>query len=307
MSEQVNSEFEAAVEELLGGEVKPDHSPETDNKAEKSPETPNPHAPETEEEFIPYGGDEYGLYSDSAEPQKQEKEPESAPEKEDSAPPAKEPEPAPDVAALQEEIANYKKRLHDTQKAMHEANTAKAELQKQLDSLKKDEKKDDDDDNWFADDDDKETVGKIEKELAEVKQQSEELKNQQQEYQQELRRQQWLKDADELSKQHSDFDNLVYERLEPLLDETTGDPMIRALYMKQEDRSPAGAYEFAKKLFGYQDKLDGKGQVPPAEEKNEVEKKEDQARGKAGLDRMNSADFAEDKKRNRNVIEDIFG
>lgn len=313
MSER--SEFEAVVDELLGGteEVR-DHSPEAVGKAEKTPDQQEQMiAPEGD--FMPYSGDEYGFFSDSAENESKEEKAdgdgkdESVPEKTDST--QEEPEPEKDqnaeLTALQEEIANYKKRLHDTQKAMHEANTAKAELQKELDSLKQKSEEDDDDD-WFADSDEKDTaVAKIEKELAEVKQQSENLKNQQEEYQQELRRQKWFKEAEELSAKHSDFEELVYKRLEPLLNEETGDPMLRALYLEQEDRTPAGAYEFAKKLFGYKDKLDGKTDIP--EEKQEIAEKTppEELRGQDGLDRVNSADFKEDRKRNRNVIEEIFG
>jgi chromosome segregation ATPase len=308
MSENKSSEIEAAVDDLMGGQK--DYSPEDKTPAEKSPEPQHEKAPEAEDEFIPYGDDEYGFFSDSATQEQQDKKPESAPEEKDSAPEEKKSEtkvPEVDVAALQAELANYQKRLHDTQKAMHEANTAKAELQKELDSLR--QKKDDDgeDDDWFSDDDkEKKAVEKIEKELAEVKQQSDDLKHQQQEYQQELLRQKWFKEAEAFSKEHDDFEELVYRKLEPMLNEETGDPMIRTLYLKQEDRTPAGAYEFAKKLFGYQDKLNGSA-VPPEKKENKAEDKIDPARGKAGLDRMNSAEFAEDRKRNRNMVEDIFG
>jgi hypothetical protein len=58
-------------------------------------------------------------------------------------------------------------------------------LQKELDSLRQKKNDDGEDDDWFSDDDkEKKAVEKIEKELAEVKQQSDDLKHQQQEYQQ---------------------------------------------------------------------------------------------------------------------------
>ena len=308
MSENMNNELNAAVDDLMGGEaVKPDHSPEdAKDTADQSLEAKT--APE-DDVFDPYGGDEYGFFADSVEKEKEEAEdkkaPESAPEeKADSAPEAKEAVPNPEIVALQEEIANYKKRLHDTQKAMHEANASRAELQKQLDSLKQEDKKDGDDEDWFNESDSK-SVEKFEKELAEVKRQSDDLKNQQERYQQELQQQKWMKEAEALAKEHEDFETLVYEKLEPLMDEETGDPMIRALYMQQEDKSPAGAYAFAKKLFGLKAQLSG--EVPKEENAKEAEASKDPARGKAGLDRINSADFPEEKRRSKNMIDEVFG
>jgi chromosome segregation ATPase len=296
MSDSKNSELDALVDDLMGGTADlPDHSPENDAEAEKSPaETGTPKND--------------NVIDDSVLTEEKTAKKEGAPEKKDSAPEENKQNSDDNFAALQEELANTKKRLHDTQKAMHEANTRKAELQKELDSLKQKRKKDEGGDNWFNDDDDSQ-VEKFREELEEVKKQSDDLKNQQLEYQQEMRRQQWLKEADELSKSKSDFTQLVYEKLEPLVNEETGDPMIRALYMQQEDRSPAGAYAFAKKLFGYQEKLNApeKMDQPVEEHKEGAGKTSQSVGGKAGLDRMNSADFAEERKPRKNMIDEIFG
>lgn len=302
MSESLlNGEMDEWIDDLMGGEENPQHSPDENVKASTEQTESKASAPEEKEDFTPYSGDDYSFTSDSAE--ETEKTPDDgAPEKE-SAPETKEEEPVPDINALQQEIANYKKRLHDTQKAMHEANTQKAELQKELDSIRqRSTKKGDDDDNWFSDDTD-EDAGKIEKELAEIRAKSETLETRQEEYQQELRRQQWVKDAEKVAAEKEDFVQLVYEKLEPMLDEETGDPMVRALYMQQEDKTPAGAYEFAKKLFGMKEKLSG----TPETKTTVAEKPQRDVRGKAGLDRMNSAEFAESPRSYTNMVDEVFG
>lgn len=301
MSETTNSELEAMVDDLMGGEAKePDHSPEAESVTDRTPEQI---APETDEIFSPEK--EETAVSDSAKKDGTEKTA-STPEK-DSVPEEKT-DPDREKLALQQEINNYKKRLHDTQKAMHEANTAKAELQKELDSLKQKKSNADDNDNWFSEEGSDGAIGKIEKELAEVKQQSADLKKQQQQYREEMLRQQWLKEADDLAKEHSDFEKLVYEQLEPLVNEETGDPIVRALYMQQEDRSPAGAYAFAKKYFAAKAKISGaEPEATPGENKTDNAGKISSVGGKAGLDRMNSAEFAEERKIYTNMVDEVFG
>ena len=298
MSDSKISELEAVVDDLMGAPaLTPEHSPENDDAA-VSPQT---------ETGAPGNG---VAIPDSVPSEKNGEKNDGTPEKKDSVPEEKTPVSADDYSALQQELANTKKRLHDTQKAMHEANTQKAELQKKLDSIN--QKKDDDgqdDDNWFKDDDGNNAIGKIKEELAEVKQQSSELKNQQQEYQQELMRQQWFKEAEEFARNNSDFEEIVYQKLEPLLDEETGDPMILALYKKEADKSPAGAYAFAKKLFGYQDKLNApetkNAGIP--ENTNTARKTSANLNGKAGLDRLNSAEFPEERRPRKNMVDEIFG
>lgn len=278
MSEEASNEFEELVESMMGGE---DHSPEADTGTEKTLEE-NTAAPEAE-------ADDSALDEGSGGA-------DDAPEK-DSASDKQEAEPDADIVALRAEIANYEKRLHDTQKAMHQAKAEKADLQKQLDAFKTDTSGKGDDD-WFASDGEKETAGL----RAEIKDLNEKQKN----LEQDMARERWMSEAERESAKHDDFEDVVFKKLEPLLDETSGDPRIRALYMQEPDKSPAGAYKFAKKLPMLFSVLDGKGLESPGRNEN-LKPAPDPTKGKAGLDRINSADFAEKKAPAKNMIEEVFG
>ena len=76
-----------------------------------------------------------------------------------------------------------------------------------------------------------------------------------------------------------------------------------AAYMRWKDKTPAGAYEFAKKFFGIEEKLS----APPKRNNEEVKPAVDPTKGKAGLDRMNSAEFSEPKRQHSNMIDEVFG
>jgi chromosome segregation ATPase len=294
MSENQNNDLDSIVDGMLDdGEEFLNHSQETDTENQSlESETA---APE-EKDFI------NDFDSDSAQDEGNQKE-KSTPQERDSVQEEKVDLDA-EIAALRAENENLKKRFHDTQQAMHKANNERAELQRKLEAQNKVKVEDDDaDDDWFKDsDNDKVESGNSE--IESVKENIKQLQTQQEEYQQELRRQKWLDEAEKFAKDKEDFEELVYKKLEPLLDEETGDAMLRMLYMQQEDKSPAGAYNFAKKFFGYKEKLNT---IAKEETTTETKKTNQYATGKAGLDRINSAEFSEPKRFHANVVDEIFG
>lgn len=297
MSDNTNDDLNAIVDSMI-----PDGINETDANSpdeNDSNQSASNNAPPVEEDF---------LETDSGQTAVDAEDVKDAPSQEDSAPQADETYYAAEIASLKKENENWKKRFHDTQKAMHKANTERAELQKQLEAAQKRKEEDNGDDDWFSDSD-SETGDNDDSEIQEVKKNIEEIKNRQQEYQQELARKQWLDEAEKFSEEYDDFEELVYDKLEPLLDETTGDPMVRTLYLQHADKTPAGAYEFAKKFFQYQERLKANSDAgkKQTEETKEVPKTNQQARGKAGLDRMNSAEFPEERKPYRNMVDEVFG
>ena len=301
MSEKENNSLDAALDEVMGGTFgeEKDHSPEPEETVEKQAEQEVSTAPETEEVFDPFE-DDAAFVDDSAkkEHEKEEKT-ESAPDTKDS---AQEDEALKkreeETEALKKEIANYEKRLRDTQKAMHEANTERAKLQKELDSIRNN-KKESGDDNWFDTGDEK-TV-QLENKLKD-------LESKQEQFQQDLVVEQWIAEAKKFSAQHEDFEDLVFNKLEPMLDDQTGDQALIAAYTKWQDKSPAGAYEFAKRFFGYNDRINGKAETSvPTQKTTEAGKSIDPFSGKAGLDRINSAEFAETRRIPKDMVEELFG
>jgi hypothetical protein len=295
MSEINNNDLSEIVDNMLDGQEDfQDHS-QSDATEEQTAAEQN--AAPDEKDFTED-------LSDSAQDEKSAEETDGTPPDGDSEPEDKKTDFDAEIAALKAENENWKKRFHDTQKAMHKANTEKSELQKKLDAMLKKADIEDDNDDWFDEADKKDADTQI-PDMEEVKKNLKALEQRQDEYQQELRRQQWLDEAKKFAAEHDDFEELVYEKLEPLLDEESGDAMLRALYLQEEDRSPAGAYNFAKKLFDYKEKINSK--AAPEPETKEVPKTNQQARGKAGLDRLNSADFPEEKKTYTNVVDEVFG
>lgn len=276
MSEEVNNDFEEMIGSVMDG-ASHSQDDDIDSDSEKALEESKEPAPEAD------AADSVTM-----------SEGEEAPVKTDSAAESQEDTPEEDYASLQRKVANYEKRLHDTQRAMHQATAEKAELQKQLEALKKGDSSEDD--NWFSDSDDK---------GAELETKVKELSSRQEEIQRDLVKNQWMNEAQKLATQHEDFNSLVFEKLEPLLDEENGDPRILALYKAQSDHSPAGAYAFARKLSAVLDALNGTGSA--SEKTKRVETAPDPTKGKAGLDRINSAEFSEKKQMPKNMIDEVFG
>jgi chromosome segregation ATPase len=287
MPEEQNRELDNMLDEMMGGNS---HSPETES-TETVPEAEE--APEEKETFEPFGEEEYTFTEDSAETEEESGEKkEDAPAEADSAKEKENTDFEAEKAALQKEIANYEKRLHDTQSAMHKATEERNKLQKELDALKnKGESTNDDDDDWFGNDGNEKTA-ELEEKITNLEEQQKQLKEEQ-------ALQEWNKEAAKIISEHDDFEELVYKKLEPLLNEESGDPAVLAAYMRWKDKTPAGAYEFAKRVFGVE--------TPEKETKTEAVTEKDPTKGKAGLDRINSAEFAEVERKTGNMIEEVFG
>jgi chromosome segregation ATPase len=290
MSENTNNDLSETIDSIIDGNAEMQgHSQGTDDYQQSLSENAAP-------------GDNY---PDSAQDDGNVKNAQDTPQNGDSVSNAKQTDLDAEIAALKAENENLKKRFHDTQQAMHKANSERSDLQKQLDALKQNDNEDDD---WFRDSDN--DVEGQDSKINQLKEKIKELENRQNTDQQELRRQKWIDDAEKFAKDHEDFEELVYKRLEPLLSEETGDPMLRTLYLQQEDKSPEGAYNFAKKLFGMKDKLntDVQNNVSQEAEQTNLQKTNQHAKGKAGLDRINSADFPESRKNiYTNVVDEVFG
>lgn len=301
MSEKENKEFDEMLDDVMGGILDVnDLSPDPDGDEENSLEANENAAPESKETFDPYGEEEDSFDDDSAQDDGKDKKADGTPDKTDSEPKAKETSPDAEKAALQEKITNYEKRLHDTQSAMHKANEERAKLQKELDELKKKNAQpaEGGDENWFSEED-----SLPDKKSAELESKIENLEKQQKQFQEEQAIQKWLDEADAFAKDHEDFDALVSDKLNPLLDEQTGDPAVWAAYKRWPDKSPAGAYEFAKKLFS----VENKSAETPEPKEQEAKRTVDPTKGKAGLDRINSADFSDSPRYSRNMIDEVFG
>ncbi len=297
LEEKGNEQFDAesVLDELQGGPVKED-APDTES-----------HSPEGEDPDAPF------------DPGDQSEEEELLPEDEDASDPSGEkqnsPAPAPkepeiDVAALQQEIATLNKRLHDTQSAMHKATGEKAELQKELDSLKK---KQADEDDWFSEDDKNRVteleaaLEKADKDLAAQDEQAKELARQK-------AVSEWDAAAAPVIKEHPDFNHVMYEKLVPLLDPQTGNPQVRTAWEALEDKSPASQYAFAKKqldiLEFQQDPEAYKKKLRKGfnEDPSDFDGGEEPITGKEGLDMLQSASGpATGNRGNGDFLSAVFG
>jgi chromosome segregation ATPase len=322
--ERVITEEESLIDFALGGEDDSRHSPEAEKETDSETGSNAPEAEDVAETFDPYGDDdsEDSFADDSAEEESKavESKEGKAPADADSAEETEAKTPAPAQVDHSQEIANLQKRLHDTQQAMHKATARAADLQKKLDALeskKSTKNSGDSEEDWFSDsDDDDKEVTALKQELEEIKKENEDLGNQQQDIQQQANLAAWHNAAAPLRAEHADFDELVYEKLEPLLDPETGDARIRELYLQQKDRTPSGAYKFAKSLpmifeilenpeafHAKMHSLDEKIKQAPPENKTASK-----ANKKAALDMVNSADFADAPRgQSRSLVDDIFG
>lgn len=304
MPENESNDFDGMLDDVLGGQAEDvDHSPVDSSDTAETLEAEPTVAPEAKEEFVPYEDDE-SLTEDSARDEGKEEDAGSAPPEGDSPQNTDPLDPDTEREAFQKELAKYEKRLHDTQKAMHEAKAERAAMQKELEELKKKssaENRYDDEENWFEEEGDAQPA---------VEEKLKNLEQQQEEFQREMLKQQWMNDAKVLSEKHEDFDDLVFRKLEPLLDEETGDERIRTLYLMQDDRTPAGAYKFAKRLQSLIAALDGDEDTSPDVKEEQVadaSPSPEPIRGKDGLDRYNSADFSETRRRSGNLVDEVFG
>ena len=282
MSEVIENEA-SLVESMLGGENhSQDESQDLAQEAVKDVGQPTVDVPEwlSDDDNVPFEMPEDSAPIEEVE-QKAEKEPE--------------PE-SPELIAARQEIANLNQRLHDTQHAMHQATEQRSQLQKQLESLKK--AQDEESDDWFGEDNDTETTDKPNEELAKVESQLKEtdktmteLEAQRADIDSKAALAVWDVAAAEVKKHHPDFDEVVYDKFAPLIDDQGGDPLVKSLWASQEDKSPAGAYDFAKnledKLMAFRDPAGYRQKL--LDELKGSSNESRQPKGKQGLDMVNSA------------------
>ena len=319
--ENLSMSEESIVDLVFGGEpVKESHSQAGENDKADLPGNA-PEAKEEIETFDPYDtGNDDDFADDSAadkEVVQDEPAPEKAPATADSAEEKEAAVPEKTAEEYQQEIANLNKRLHDTQKAYHERSERAADLQKRLEALenRKSPDSDGDEDDWFSEDDKKE-VDALKQELTSLKEDNEAFEAQRQEIQQQANLAAWHQAAAGVRKAHPDFDKVVYEDFEPLLDEKTGDARIRSLYLQWQDKSPEGVYKLAKQLPILLEVLDNpdtwqeKVQSLQQTINNSPETTPHPRRvsGKEALRNLQSADDAEDTPQHSgSLVDKIFG
>ena len=287
-------EITSFVDAVLGGEDETSHSPgEQDKKTvETAPKGTDAHG----DLPIPDGDDE-DLFTpgDSTGEEQKEKNEET---------------PSPDTSAMKQEIDTLRKRLRDTQSAMHRATGERSRLQKELDELKARQQ---DEDDWFSDTD-KERVEKLEEDLKKSDEEISRFNSQGQEIAQKAAIAEWDEAAAPVIAKHSDFEDVVYEKLVPLLDKDAGNAQVREAFQALKDKSPASVYAFAKKSL---DILDFQ-RDPEAYKANLRKQLADQYPdggfnaspvGKEGLDMLPSADHPVEKTSERGIsfVDAVFG
>lgn len=299
------AEVVSFVDSVLGGEEE-SHSPETEQQENKQPEAGG--QVDDGDSPIPDDAEESGFDApdDSTEGNKADvgsNEPEHQPEHSSD---------NQENTALKQEIEGLKKRLHDTQSAMHRATGDRAALQKELADLKA---KKENDDDWFSEDD----QSRVEKLEQDIKKSDEEISRcdaQVKDIERKNAEAQWDAAAAPVIAEHPDFEKVMYDEFTPLLDVKTGNPQVRAAWDQLKDKSPASAYQFAKKVLevfeiqrdpeAYKERL--RKQIES--EKNNSETDENKAPiGKEGLDMLPSADVPADTGKSQNVsfVDAVFG
>jgi chromosome segregation ATPase len=318
MSEEVFAgDNESIIDRMFGEEKTETPHSRTEEKLDATNDpAPAPEAEKSLETFDPYDdGSDEDFADDSAE-EKAEKEDvkadKEAPAPADSAEEKEAQAPQRTAEDYEQEIAKLNKRLHDTQKAYHERSEKASSLEKRIAELEnKKSDTNEEDDNWFSEDDKKE-VASLKQELSEIKKENEAFGEQQQEIQQQANLAAWHQAAASVREKHADFDELVYDKLEPMLDEEKGDPRIRALYLQQMDKTPEGAYKFAKNLSLLLELLDNPEGFE-ARVANNATKKENATpepprtvQGKEALRNLPSADYAEENTFRTDSLVDKF-
>lgn len=263
-AEQVNKEFEDVIDSVIGGSA--------------SDEASHSHDAESD---ISDPGDTDG---------KIETAPEGLKEPDDSAKSN-----TPDVSAMQAEIANLQKRLHDTQSAMHKATKERSMYEKELNELKA---KKEDEDDWFSEED-KEKSEQLESDLKKSDEQLSQLDAEKNSIENKAAEAIWDAAAAKVIAEHPDFEEVVYGKLAPLLDNDNNDPeakTTRELYKALPDKSPASAYKFAKeledRLLMHKDPEAYRQKIRSEIEREITGKDSNNVEGKDGLDLLNSADYA---------------
>jgi chromosome segregation ATPase len=260
-AEQLNNVIDDVIESVIGGSHE-----DANHSQNNADDTSNPLVPDGTENNAP----ETEKVEDSAEKK------------------------YPDLKAMQEEIANLSKRLHDTQSAMHRATEERSKLEKELNALKS---KEVDEDDWFSEED-KERSEQLEGDLKKSDEELSKLEGEKTSIEVKAAEAIWDAAAAKVIAEHPDFEEVVYGKLAPMIDENNTAPeakRVRELYMSMSDRSPAAAYKFAKEL---EDRLlmDSDPEAYKQKVRSEVEREYRgenlNIEGKEGLDLLNSADGA---------------
>lgn len=195
-----------------------------------------------------------------------------------------------ETQVLQAALERLDKRLKDTQRRLHDECARRAELQKELDSMQEDGGGDADDD-WFADKAGKSDRRKeVEKELADSDERLRQLDEETRKDTEDANVQRWDQAAALVERQHPDFKEKVYGYLGDFIDEQSGkyDAAIHKSWLRQEDKSPAGAYKFATELKRKLEYLDNPDKLRD-EIRREIETGSAAPTGRVGLDMVNSA------------------
>ena len=314
ISESENASF---VDDVFGGDaMSDDHSQDTGIDVDAEVENDDAESEEEDKDSkVPGKGKPDSTDDDEFDDDDDSEENSDAAPKKDKKPPEKEQTaPEKDPEELKQEVANLQKRLHDTQAAMHKATTERAALQKELDALKA---KKENEDDWFSDSD-----ANREKELEDSLKKADEDIARQQAEQNELKSQEaasvWDAAAAPVIKEHPDFEDVMYLKFAPLLDEKTGNQQVIKAWNELKDKSPASAYEFAKQQLdilefqrdpkAYKENLLKTNKNKPPEDDEEDEDDDDVPRGKDGLDMLNSEDVRTPNLRRSEVsfIDDVF-
>lgn len=261
-AEQVNKDFEDVIDSVIGGAAdEASHSHDTGNDISGSCDTDG----------------------------KNETAPDDSKGSDDSAK-----KDTPDVSAMQAEIANLQKRLHDTQSAMHKATEERSRYEKELNELKA---KKEDEDDWFSEED-QEKSEQLESDLKKSDEQISQLDAEKNSIENKAAEAIWDAAAAKVIAEHPDFEEVVYGKLAPLLDENNNDPeaqKTKELYAALSDKSPASAYKFAKeledRLLMQNDPEAYKQKVRSEIEREYSGKESTVVEGKEGLDLLNSADY----------------
>lgn len=291
-----NEEAVSFIDDVFAGGEDSSHSPE---EKDETLLPDNPDTPDPGDELIPDDEDDDPFETDSpSEDSKDTTQPEAQENAE-----ATQTVPEQDKE-LEQEIATLRKRLHDTQAAMHRATSERARLAKELEELKAREK---DDDDWFGEDD-KSRVKELEKNIQlsddEIARHTTEAKQ--------IAEEQWDKAAAPVIKAHPDFEEIVYNRLVPLLNPNSGNAAIYNEWLKMADKSPAATYSFAKKaleMIEFQrDPEAYKKRIREDALKTAATVKEEAPTGKEGLDFLPSADMpGSSRERTKSFVDAVFG
>lgn len=214
------------------------------------------------------------------------------------------------LATLQSEVETLRKRLKDTQSAFHQ----KAELLKQRDELLRQrdesERHEEDDDDWFGEDDRRHRQ-ELDSRITETDRKLADLDSQVADDAKTSNLAAWEAAEGPVRKEHSDYDEIVYDFVGEAVFSEKADPEIKRQYEGLKDKSPKAVYEFGKRIKTYAEIA----RDPEAYRKKvrdevyrEMKGEETSPVGRRGLNGINSADAptAEDNDVGESFVNSIF-